>query len=74
LRPGLATIGRAAAVADFRRLRVSGWPAWLVWVVVHIYNLIGFRNRLVVMLQWAWAYILWQRGIRLITGARRAPG
>lgn len=64
----LATIGRAAAVADFAHLRVSGFLAWALWAVVHILYLIGFRNRLVVMIQWAWAWLLYQRGIRLITG------
>ncbi len=75
----LATIGRAAAVADIRGLHLSGYPAWLVWVFVHILYLIGFRNRLLVMIQWAWAYLSYQRGIRLITGSphielRRARG
>jgi NADH dehydrogenase len=64
----LATIGRAAAVAEVRKLQLSGMPAWLVWVFVHILYLIGFRNRLLVMIQWAWAYLTYQRGIRLITG------
>lgn len=64
----LATIGRAAAVADIRGLQLSGLPAWLTWVFVHIMYLIGFRNRIVVMIQWAWAYIGSKRGIRLITG------
>ncbi len=64
----LATIGRAAAVADIRGLRMSGLPAWLIWVFVHIMYLIGFKNRIVVMIQWAWAYIGYRRGIRLITG------
>jgi NADH dehydrogenase len=64
----LATIGRAAAVADIRGLRMSGFPAWLIWVFVHILYLIGFRNRILVMLQWAWAYLMYQRGVRLITG------
>ncbi|MGH7481419.1 MAG: NAD(P)/FAD-dependent oxidoreductase [Longimicrobiales bacterium] len=64
----LATIGRAAAVADIRGLKLSGLIAWLVWVFVHILYLIGFRNRLLVMLQWGWAYLTYQRGIRLITG------
>jgi len=64
----LATIGRAAAVADIRGLRLSGLIAWLVWVFVHIAYLIGFRNRVLVMVQWAWAYLTYQRGIRLITG------
>ncbi len=63
-----ATIGRHAAVADFGRLRLSGYVAWLMWSVAHIYFLIGFRNRLVVMLDWVWAYLTFQRGVRLITG------
>jgi NADH dehydrogenase len=67
----LATIGRAAAVADIRGLRLWGLPAWLVWVFVHIAYLIGFRNRMLVMMQWAWAYLTYQRGIRLITGGPR---
>lgn len=66
----LATIGRAAAVADLGRLRFGGWPAWMAWLLIHIYFLIGFRNRLLVMFQWAWAYVTWQRGARLITGER----
>jgi NADH:ubiquinone reductase (H+-translocating) len=65
----LATIGRAAAVARMGRLRLSGFVAWVIWVVVHIMYLIGFRNRLLVMLQWGWAYLTYHRGIRLITGA-----
>lgn len=65
----LATIGRAAAVARLGRMRISGLPAWLLWVAVHIFYLIGFRNRILVMLQWAWAYLTYQRGIRLITGS-----
>jgi NADH:ubiquinone reductase (H+-translocating) len=64
----LATIGRAAAVADLGGFRFSGFPAWLIWVLVHVMYLIGFKNRLLVMLQWAWAYVTFQRGIRLITG------
>jgi len=64
----LATIGRAAAVARLGRLHLSGFPAWLIWVMVHIMYLIGFRNRLLVMLQWGWAYVTYHRGIRLITG------
>jgi NADH dehydrogenase len=67
----LATIGRAAAVAAIGRLQLSGLTAWLVWVFVHIAYLIGFRNRVLVMLQWAWAYLTYQRGIRLITGRPR---
>ncbi len=64
----MATIGRASAIADFGWLRLKGWIAWLAWLFVHIMNLIGFRNRLVVLVQWAWAYFSYQRAIRLITG------
>jgi len=63
----LATIGRAAAVADFGRIHLSGFVAWLAWLFIHILMLIGFRNRLSVMLQWTWAYVVAQRGPRLIT-------
>ena len=63
----LATIGRASAIADFGWLRLKGYIGWLVWLFVHIVNLIGFRNRLVVLVQWAWAYFTYQRAIRLIT-------
>jgi NADH dehydrogenase len=65
----MATIGRAAAVADFGWFTLRGYLGWLAWVFVHILNLIGFRNRLVVMVQWIWAYFSYQRAIRLITGA-----
>jgi len=65
----MATIGRASAIADFGRLRLTGVIAWLAWLFVHILNLIGFRNRLVVLVQWAWAYFSYQRAIRLIAGA-----
>jgi len=64
----LATIGRKAAVADFGWLRVNGRLAWFLWGLVHIYFLIGFRNRLAVLLDWFWAYLTFQRGARLITG------
>jgi NADH dehydrogenase len=63
----MATIGRAAAVAVIGPLRLSGLPAWLAWLFVHIMFLIGFRNRFLVLFQWAWAYVSWQRGARLIT-------
>jgi NADH:ubiquinone reductase (H+-translocating) len=65
----LATIGRKAAVADFGFVRLSGRLAWLLWGAVHIYFLIGFRNRVAVVLDWLWAYVTFQRGARLITGA-----
>ena len=64
----LATIGRAAAVADFGKLRLSGFLAWFAWLAIHIFFLIGFRNRFLVITQWAWAYLTYQRGARLITG------
>src|SRR5437870_766954 len=64
----LATIGRAAGVADFGRIKLGGFLAWFAWLAVHIFFLIGFRNRILVMLQWAWAYVTYQRGARLITG------
>ncbi len=64
----LATIGRASAVADFGRFTLSGYPAWLAWLVVHIFFLIGFRNRLLVIFEWAWTYLTYDRGARLITG------
>jgi NADH dehydrogenase len=64
----LATIGRAAAVGDIGWLRVSGLVAWLMWLFVHIFFLIGFRNRFLVICEWAWTYIRNDRGARLITG------
>lgn len=70
----LATIGRAAAVAEIGKLHMSGYPAWLMWLVVHIFFLIGFRNRLLVLIQWAWAYVVYERGARLITGSTSLPG
>ena len=70
----LATIGRQRAVAQMGRLHISGFPAWVLWSVAHIYFLIGFRNRFVVALNWAWSYITFQRGSRLITGLYAHPG
>jgi NADH:ubiquinone reductase (H+-translocating) len=64
----LATIGRLAAVAQFGKLKLSGFPAWSAWLLAHIYFLIGFRNRLVVMLDWAWAYWTHQRHARIVSG------
>ncbi|MDR3620434.1 MAG: NAD(P)/FAD-dependent oxidoreductase [Paludisphaera borealis] len=69
----LATIGRGAAVAQIGRLKISGFFAWLLWLFVHIFFLIGFRNRLFVMIQWAWSYISYDRGARLITGRAEGP-
>jgi NADH:quinone reductase (non-electrogenic) len=64
----LAVLGRGAAIADLGRVRLSGFPAWLFWCFVHILKLIGFRNRFIVMFEWAWAYFRNERGARLITG------
>ena len=69
----LAVIGRAQAVARIGRLRLAGFPAWLVWCFVHILFLIGFRNRLLVLFEWAWAFLTDQRGARLITGPIDRP-
>ena len=68
----MATIGRASAVAVLPGIQLKGLIGWLAWLFVHIFNLIGFRNRLVVMVQWAWSYFSYQRAIRLITGAPAA--
>ena len=68
----LATIGRNRAIAVFGRVEVAGYPAWLLWLFVHILYLAGFRNRLSVLIQWAYAYSTFQRGVRLITVAERA--
>jgi NADH:ubiquinone reductase (H+-translocating) len=70
----LATIGRAAAVADFGKIHISGYIAWLSWLFIHILFLIGFRNRLLVFIQWAWSYVTYERGARLITGSTDLPG
>jgi len=64
----MATIGRRAAVADFGWLKLDGTLAWLMWSLIHVSFLIGFRNRLVVMLDWIWSYVTFQSGARLITG------
>ena len=68
----LATIGRAAAVADFGRVKLSGFVAWMAWLLIHILVLIGFKNRFTVLVQWAWSYVSYDRGARLITGETRA--
>jgi NADH dehydrogenase len=68
----LATIGRAAAVCNFGRVKLSGLVAWLAWLFIHIFLLIGFRNRFVVLFSWAWTYVTYERGARLITGTPKA--
>ena len=67
----LATIGRARAVADFPRFDVSGFPAWVAWLAIHVFYLIGFRNRLLVLMSWAWSYLTFRRGGS--DNHRRAP-
>jgi len=70
----LATIGRKSAVAEFGRLKITGFVAWLLWCVAHIYFLIGFRNRTIVAMNWIWNYLTFQRGTRLITGVEGSRG
>jgi NADH dehydrogenase len=73
----MATIGRMAAVADVKwpfRAKLSGFTAWIAWLLVHIYFLIGFRNRLAVLSQWVWNYFTFSSGVRLIYGSQNLPG
>jgi NADH:quinone reductase (non-electrogenic) len=73
----MATIGRLAAVAKVEwpfKAHLSGFPAWITWLVVHIYFLIGFRNRIAVLTQWIWSYFTFTRGVRLIYGSQSLPG
>ena len=70
----MATIGRHSAVCDLPWLRLKGYLAWWFWLFLHVYKLIGFRNRLTVMTQWAFSYLTYQRSVRLITGDVRWPG
>jgi NADH dehydrogenase len=70
----LATIGRAAAIAEFGKIHISGFLAWLSWLFIHIFFLIGYRNRILVLIQWAWSYLTYERSARLITGSTDLPG
>jgi NADH dehydrogenase len=70
----LATIGRSAGIAQFGKVHISGLIAWLSWLFIHIFFLIGFRNRVLVFIQWAWSYFTYERGARLITGDTNLPG
>ncbi len=70
----LATIGRKAAVIAYRKLRLTGWPAWWIWGAAHVYFLVSLRNRLIVVTQWLWSYALFERGARLITGVSPPAG
>lgn len=69
----MATVGRKAAIADFRGVHLRGLPGWLVWSAAHVYFLIGFRNRAAVTMDWIWSYLTFERGARLITGDIEAP-
>ena len=73
----MSTIGRMSAVANVQwpfKAHLSGYPAWIIWLVVHIFFLIGFRNRIAVLASWAWTYLTFTRGARLITGDQKLPG
>ena len=69
----LAVIGRGAAVADLNRLRLSGIPAWLIWIFIHLLYIVEFQNRLLILLQWSWLYVTYDRSARLITGKSPLP-
>jgi NADH dehydrogenase len=69
----MATIGRSRAITQIGNFKISGFPAWLIWLAVHIYYLAGFKNRLFVVLQWAWSYLTFSRGARLIVGRLDRP-
>ncbi|MEQ8402678.1 MAG: NAD(P)/FAD-dependent oxidoreductase, partial [Roseitalea porphyridii] len=64
----MATIGRSAAVGKFSKLEVKGFPAWMLWGAVHIAYLVGFRNRINVLVNWLWHWLTYAKGARLITG------
>lgn len=70
----MATIGRAAAVAQIGKLHLSGFIAWMMWLFVHLMYLVGFRNRLLVLIEWGWSYVTYQRSARLITGSTQLQG
>jgi NADH dehydrogenase len=70
----MATIGRGSAVGDIFGVKVAGFVGWLLWIFLHIFWLIGFRNRIVVLTEWAWSFVTLQRRVRLITGERLWPG
>jgi NADH dehydrogenase len=69
----MATIGRSAAVAHIGRFRFSGFLAWLTWLFVHLIFLVGFRNKLAVLLDWAYSYLVYKRGARIIFGSPDKP-
>ena len=63
----MATIGKRKAITQFKSLRITGFTAWMMWLFVHVFYLIGFKNRITVMAEWTWSYIFSKRGSRLIT-------
>jgi NADH:ubiquinone reductase (H+-translocating) len=69
----MATIGRSRAIAQLGKVKLTGFAAWMAWLMVHIFFLIGFRNRAIVLFNWTWSYLTYQRGARLITGRRLNP-
>jgi NADH dehydrogenase len=69
----LATIGRGKAVADLNWVQISGLPAWLIWIFIHLLYIVEFQNRLLIFLQWGWLYLSWDRSARLITGKNPLP-
>jgi NADH dehydrogenase len=69
----MATIGRAAAIAQFRNWKFSGFFAWLMWLFVHLMNIVQFENRLLIFFQWSWNYLTYERTARLITGSEGHP-
>jgi NADH:ubiquinone reductase (H+-translocating) len=64
----MATIGRSAAVAEIGRLKLSGWIAWMAWLLVHLLFLVGFRSKVAVLINWIYSYLTFKRGARIITG------
>jgi NADH dehydrogenase len=73
--PGsMVTIGRNAAVVRMGRRNLTGFPAWLMWLGVHLFKLIGFRNRMLVLINWAWDYLFYERAVRLIYPSKTAAG
>ena len=70
----MATIGRNKAIAKSGRWQMTGWFAWVAWLVIHIYFLTGFKNRTLVVMQWAWSYVTYRRGARLIIGSESRNG
>ena len=69
----MATIGRTKAIAWIGRLKLSGFLAWWIWLFVHLMALVGFRNRVIVLAEWGWSYMTWQRGSRLIRTTQDTP-